>query len=112
MTTTILAADDAAVPISFGYHTYLRLPGVDRGEWEVGMPVSERLELDRRMLPTGAREPVRVEAGPLGARTFDDAYGAPGAGRRSSSPEVGAGSSSASEAATASPRSMRPPMTT
>ena len=77
VTTTILAADDAAVPISFGYHTYLRLPGVDRAEWEVEMPVSERLELDRRMLPTGAREPVRVEAGPLGARTFDDAYGAP-----------------------------------
>ena len=54
VTTTILAADDAAVPISFGYHTYLRLPGVDRGEWEVEMPVSERLELDRRMLPTGS----------------------------------------------------------
>jgi aldose 1-epimerase len=76
--TTILASDEAAVPISFGYHTYLRLPGVDRAEWEVEMPVSERLELDRRGLPTGEREPVQVEAGRLGSRTFDDAYSAPG----------------------------------
>ena len=78
VTTTILASDAAAVPISFGYHTYLRLPGVDRAEWEVEMPVGERLELDRRMLPTGGREPVRVENGRLGSRTFDDAYTAPG----------------------------------
>ncbi len=65
------------MPISFGYHPYLRLPGVDRAEWEVEVPVRERLELDRRMLPTGEREPVEVEPGPLGPRTFDDAYLAP-----------------------------------
>ena len=65
------------MPISFGYHPYLRLPGVDRSEWEVEMPVRERLELDDRMLPTGRRERVQVEAGPLGSRTFDDAYLAP-----------------------------------
>jgi aldose 1-epimerase len=75
--TTILASDEAPVPISFGYHTYLRLPGVDREQWEVEMPVRERLELDRRMLPTGRRAPVDVEAGQLGSRTFDDAYLAP-----------------------------------
>jgi aldose 1-epimerase len=78
VTTTILAADEGPVPISFGYHTYLCLPGVDRAEWEVEMPVRERLELDSRMLPTGGREPVRVEDGRLGSRTFDDAYTAPG----------------------------------
>jgi aldose 1-epimerase len=77
VTTTILASDEAAVPISFGYHTYLRLPGVDRAEWEVEMPVSERLDLDHHMLPTGRREPVQVEDGRLGSRTFDDAYSAP-----------------------------------
>jgi aldose 1-epimerase len=77
ITTTILASDDGAVPISFGYHTYLRLPGIARADWEVEMPVRERLELDRRMLPTGRRDPVRVEGGRLGSRTFDDAYLAP-----------------------------------
>lgn len=78
VTTTILASDEGRVPISFGYHTYLRLPGVDRADWEIEMPVRERLELDGRMLPTGVREPVRVEDGRLGSRTFDDAYTAPG----------------------------------
>jgi aldose 1-epimerase len=77
ITTTILASDDGAVPISFGYHTYLRLPGIARADWEVEMPVRVRLELDRRMLPTGRRDPVRVEGGRLGSRTFDDAYLAP-----------------------------------
>jgi len=39
--------------------------------------VRERLKLDRPMLPPGDREPVAVESGPLGARTFDDEYLAP-----------------------------------
>ena len=75
--TTIDASGDVPVPVSFGYHPYLRLPGVDRADWEVTIPVRERLELDRRMIPTGEREPVDVKAGPLGERTFDDEYLAP-----------------------------------
>jgi aldose 1-epimerase len=91
ITTTVVASGDRPVPISFGYHPYLRLADVDRSEWEVEIPVGERLELDDRMLPTGGREAVQVEAGRLGSRTFDDAYltpelGAPfvlaGGGRR------------------------------
>jgi aldose 1-epimerase len=78
--TTILAPDDGPVPISFGYHTYLRLPDCDRADWEIEFPVRERLALDRRMLPTGERTPVEVEGGRLGSRTFDDAYCAPEAG--------------------------------
>ena len=46
-------------------------------EWAVEIPARERLELDDRMLPTGRRERVQVEAGPLGSRTFDNAYLAP-----------------------------------
>jgi aldose 1-epimerase len=75
--TTVSATGDVPVPMSFGFHPYLRLPGVARSEWLVEVPVRERLLLDPRMLPTGEREPVEVEGGPLGARTFDDAYVAP-----------------------------------
>ena len=75
--TTIQASGDAPVPISFGYHPYFRLPGVDRADWEVKIPVHERLEVDRRMIPTGDRERVDVKSGPLGDRTFDDGYLAP-----------------------------------
>jgi aldose 1-epimerase len=77
ITTVVVASGGTPVPISFGYHPYLRLPDVDRSEWEVEIPVRERLELDDRMLPTGGREDVQVEAGRLGSRTFDDAYLAP-----------------------------------
>ena len=80
VTTTVLASDDGPVPISFGYHSYLRLPGCDRADWEIEIPVRERLVLDSRMLPTGERSPVEVEGGRLGSRTFDDAYCAPEAG--------------------------------
>jgi galactose mutarotase-like enzyme len=91
ITTTVRASGGTAVPIAFGYHPYLRLPGVERADWEVEIPVSEQLRLDARMLPTGERVPAHVAAGRLGTRTFDDAYAAPrdgapfvlaGAGRR------------------------------
>jgi aldose 1-epimerase len=75
--TTVRASGDAAVPISFGYHPYFRLPGVGRSDWEVEIPVRQRLVLDDRMLPTGEREEIEVPGGPLGSRTFDDAYVAP-----------------------------------
>ncbi len=77
VTTTVHAPGDGPVPISFGYHTYLRLPDLPRASWEVGVPVSERLVLDDRMLPTGERSPAAVQGGALGSRTFDDAYVAP-----------------------------------
>jgi aldose 1-epimerase len=75
--TTVRATGKRAVPISFGYHPYFQLPGVDRPQWEIEVPVRERLGLDRRMLPTGEREPIHVDSGPLGARTFDDGYASP-----------------------------------
>jgi aldose 1-epimerase len=75
--TTVAAPADGPVPIAFGYHPYLCLPGVERAAWEVEVPVTEALRLDDRMLPTGERVPARVPSGPLGERTFDDAYVAP-----------------------------------
>ena len=75
--TTVRATGDAAVPIAFGFHPYLRLPGVAREDWSVEIPVRERLRLDPAMLPTGEREPVVVAPGRLGPRTFDNAYVAP-----------------------------------
>jgi galactose mutarotase-like enzyme len=72
--TTVAAAAGSAVPISFGFHPYLRLSGVPRSEWRISVPVTDHLLLDDRGLPTGERQPATVEAGALGDRTFDDAY--------------------------------------
>src|SRR5262245_4328573 len=78
--TTLSATGDVAVPVAFGFHPYIRLPDVPREQWMVELPVRERLVLDGRQLPTGAREAVRFETAPLGERTFDDAFVAPPGG--------------------------------
>lgn len=75
--TTVRATGGAEVPISFGFHPYFQLPGVDRTDWEIEVPVREGIVLDERGIPTGEREPASVETGPLGSRTFDDAFLAP-----------------------------------
>jgi aldose 1-epimerase len=72
--TTVRPTADVPVPVSFGYHPYLRLPDLPRGAWEVEMPVARRLELDRWGIPTGTSEPSTPIRGPLGRRTFDDAF--------------------------------------
>jgi galactose mutarotase-like enzyme len=77
---TTVRAGEAGLPVAFGFHPYLQLPGVERSQWEIEAPVRERLELDERMLPTGRREPVEIEGGRLGSRTFDDAFLAPADG--------------------------------
>ena len=78
--TTVRATGDAAVPVAFGYHPYLRLPGVPRPEWRIEVPVREQLRLGADMLPTGERVDAEVHAGRLGDRTFDDAFRAPADG--------------------------------
>ena len=75
--TTVTADADTPVPVSFGFHPYLRVPGLGRADWEIEIPVRERLVLDAEELPTGEREPARVEPGRLGSRTFDDEFLAP-----------------------------------
>jgi galactose mutarotase-like enzyme len=72
--TILLPTGDVAVPVSFGWHPYLRLPGVPRSNWHVELPVRRRALLDERGLPTGATEPVAIEPGALGDRTYDDHF--------------------------------------
>lgn len=67
---------EVPVPISFGFHPYLRLPGSERRNWTVELPVRRRLVLDQHGIPTGAAEELAGGAldGPLGDRTFDDCF--------------------------------------
>lgn len=72
--TTVTATGDAAVPLCFGFHPYLRLPGVPRGEWIIETPPLRRLLLDDKGLPTGESEPWEAREEALGDKDFDDAY--------------------------------------
>ncbi len=80
--TAVVARGDLPVPIAFGYHPYLSLPDVDRENWHIEIPVTEELVLDDQMIPTGETRPVTIEPGPLGDRTFDNAYTSLGAPAR------------------------------
>ena len=72
--TELIPTGEQSVPVAFGFHPYLRLPGAERQRWVVELPVSSRMQLDERSLPTGVSEPVRIPPAPLGERTFDDAF--------------------------------------
>ena len=74
MATTIAATSDRAVPVSFGYHPYLRLPGVARADVHLRLPDREHLDLDDRRLPVGTGQAEAAEERPIGVRTFDDLY--------------------------------------
>ena len=50
----MIADRGSPVPLSFGFHPYLALPGVARERWQVALPAREKLLLDERGLPTGA----------------------------------------------------------
>lgn len=75
---TVTATGEDKVPIAFGFHPYLALPGSRREEWTVELPVTRRALLDRSGIPTGEHEEVSPSAlsGALGSRTFDDSFDA------------------------------------
>jgi galactose mutarotase-like enzyme len=80
--TTTLTARDRPVPLAFGWHPWLTLPGLPRAEWEVELPERVELHLDDRGLPDGRRTPQAAERLRLADRAFDDHFALPGGDRR------------------------------
>ena len=64
----VIATGDVAVPVSFGFHPYLTLPGSIRRNWQMELPVARQALVDERMIPTGETESIARGAldGPLG----------------------------------------------
>jgi galactose mutarotase-like enzyme len=71
--TTLTASADVPVPVSFGFHPYLSLPGAPRAEWTVELPSMSRLVCDERGIPTGEEAPYPGLHGPLD-RDYDDGF--------------------------------------
>jgi aldose 1-epimerase len=74
VTTALTATGETDVPVAFGWHPWLRLPGVPRAEWRLGLPAREEWALDPRGLPTGERTHCPAEDAPLADRVLDDHY--------------------------------------
>jgi galactose mutarotase-like enzyme len=81
ITTTVRPSGDVAVPLAFGFHPYLRIPGVARERWRVTLPARRHLALDERSIPTGRGRRQPATRFDLAGRSFDDGYDglAPGA---------------------------------
>lgn len=74
VSTKVLPATDAAVPVAFGYHPYFTLPDVPRQAWEIDLPGRRQLILNEKALPTGETESCPPFSGALGSRLYDELY--------------------------------------
>jgi aldose 1-epimerase len=72
--TTVIPTGRRRVPVAFGWHPYLRLPGTPRRQWALRLPARTHLALDQLGLPTGEARTEPREADRIGRRTFDDLY--------------------------------------
>ena len=72
--TRVLASGSDRVPVSFGYHPYVSVPGSGRAAWRVRLPALERLALDAQMIPTGEREPFDEIDFELAESSWDDGF--------------------------------------
>jgi aldose 1-epimerase len=72
--TAVTPTGNQAVPLCFGFHPYLQLPGVSRDQWIIETPPLRRLGLDGRGLPTGETTHQSDTTEPLGDKAFDDGY--------------------------------------
>jgi aldose 1-epimerase len=72
ISTTVLASGPDRVPVSFGFHPYLRLPAGRRETWHVELGAAQRLTLDDRMIPTGDRSALTQRSFDLKDSSWDD----------------------------------------
>jgi aldose 1-epimerase len=72
--SSVTPTSEHPVPLCFGFHPYLQLPGVPRRQWIIETPPMRHLTLDERGLPTGETAPQDAITEPLGDKAFDDGY--------------------------------------
>jgi aldose 1-epimerase len=79
--TAVLATSGIRVPVSFGFHPYIGIPGLRRTQWELTLPAMEGIVLDERLLPVGERTALPAYEDRLADLDFDHgfAFVSPGA---------------------------------
>ena len=74
ISVAVRATGTDAVPLAFGFHPYLTLPGVSRELWTVELPPMRSLVLDERQIPLESGEQLSGRSFTLGTQTFDDGF--------------------------------------
>jgi aldose 1-epimerase len=72
--TTVMPTTAASVPLCFGYHPYLRMPGVPRADWLLTTPNMRHLPVDNWGIPTGEQEDWNGATEPLKTVEYDDGF--------------------------------------
>jgi aldose 1-epimerase len=72
--TTVMPTTAASVPLCFGYHPYVTIPGVPRAEWTITTPNMRHLPVDNWGIPTGAHEDWTGSTQALNDDSYDDGF--------------------------------------
>jgi len=72
--TEVIASANDRVPVSFGFHPCLGLPGVPRERWRLRLPLMQSIVLDELLIPVGERRTFDAVDGSLGTRAFDHGF--------------------------------------
>jgi galactose mutarotase-like enzyme len=71
---TLTATGDRPVPVSFGFHPYLRMPSPDREDWRIDLPAMSQLRTDGLGIPTGTTEHSPATSRVLGSASIDEGF--------------------------------------
>jgi aldose 1-epimerase len=71
---SVEACGEDSVPVAFGFHPYLSVPGAPRQRWLIELPAMRKLTLDARQIPTGADRALPAESFELAEREYDDGF--------------------------------------
>ncbi len=71
---TVRACAADVVPVAFGLHPYLSLPGAPRERWLVELPAMRHLKLDAEQIPIGPEQVLSAQRFELDGREFDDGF--------------------------------------
>jgi aldose 1-epimerase len=72
--TTLIASSEGPVPVSFGFHPYFSLAEPARANWQLKLPLMQRLVLNSSGIPTGDEEPFGGFDGSLGKNSLDEGF--------------------------------------
>jgi galactose mutarotase-like enzyme len=72
--TTVTATTGSRVPLCFGFHPYLQLPGVPRTQWQIETPAMRFRPVNAWGIPTGAMDEHPQTTESLGDKFLDDGY--------------------------------------
>lgn len=72
--TTVHANAGVDVPVSFGFHPYIAIPGLPRSRWRLVLPHMQAMVLDETLIPIGEREDFPAYDHGLADLDFDHGF--------------------------------------